>query len=81
MWIFEIESFKLPIIVSINDPSHDLFFTYNQSNQKVKLSVSSNNSIPKYPNKMNNQEETKEDDFYSKIVFQRFVFTALLPII
>lgn len=45
------------------------------------MSVSSNNSNPKYPNKMNNQEQMKEDDFYSKIVFKRFIFTALLPII
>ena len=30
MWMFEIESFRFPIIVSTKDPSHDLFFEVKQ---------------------------------------------------
>ena len=38
IWMFEIESFKFPIIVLISDPNHDLFF---QSRQQRKFKTRS----------------------------------------
>lgn len=37
MWIFEIESFKFPIIVLIKDPNQDLFLR-RKAKKKIGLS-------------------------------------------
>ena len=38
MWIFEMESFKFPIIVLIREPNQDLFFQKKKKNE-IKVNV------------------------------------------
>jgi len=59
MWMFEMESFRFPIIVLINDPNQDLFWTVFSKRKKANY-LSQKKSARSRPLKKGKRQTTSQ---------------------